>query len=131
MGFIEDPDQFEDFPQDPDDYESIGYEPLDADGKYIIEIFRNMDIDIDESYVEQLIEDLIVDGGLNDFAVQLETVSAYFMPPGFYPDDSLRANPFFSADDALEYLDGIPGWEGFAGLTWINGTWMIWVGDTI
>lgn len=131
MSFIPDPDQFEDFPEDADDYESQGYQHLDTDGKYIIELFANMDIEISQEYIDQIINDLIVEGGLAEFAVQLESYSDYFLPPENLPKDSLRANPFFSADDAMAYLAGIPGYAGFAGITWINDIWHVWIGDTI
>ena len=131
MGFYEDPDQMEDFPEDNDDYESSGYQYLDADGRYLMELFTNADIEITDEYVAQLIEDLIVSGGLNEFAAEMEDYAALFKPPDQIDPEALRANPFFSAGDAINYLEGIPGYMGFAGLTWINGIWHIWVGDTI
>lgn len=131
MGFIEDPEQFEDFPEDPGDYESTGYQHLDADGRYIMELFVNLEIGIDEDYVKDLINDLIVDGGINAFAMSLEAYGDYYLPPALIPENSMRLSPYMLADDAIAYLEQIPGWEGFAGITWVNGDWFIWVGDTV
>jgi len=131
MGFIDDPDQFEDFPEDPDDYESEGYQYLDADKRFIIELFQNSGIEIEDEYVEQLIEDLIVNEKLHQFALDMQDYSDFFLPIENIPKNSFRENPFAFAVDAWNYLEGIPGWEGFAGLTWQNGVWHVWIGDTI
>lgn len=130
MGFIEDPDQNEDFPADPDDYESTGYSNLDPDGRWILEIFENAEIEVSNDYFENLLEDLVINGGLHEFGVALETYAPFFLPPDQLPKDSMRMSPFMEVADAYNYLEGIPGWEGFAGLTWSNGSWFIWVGET-
>lgn len=127
MGFIDDPENSANFPADPDDYESIGFGALDTEGRYIIEIFENANREIESEYVQGLLEDLIVNGGLREFIQQLEVNIDIYSPVGDFSADALRMNPFFSATDARAYLEGIPGYEGFAGITWINGVWHVWI----
>lgn len=130
MGFIDDPDQSEDFPVDPDDYESTGYSPLDPDGRWILEIFENAEIEVSDDYLNLLLEDLVINGGLHQFGIDLESYGAFFKPPDQLQNKEMRMSPFMEVADAYAYLEGIPGWEGFAGLTWSNGSWFIWVGET-
>lgn len=130
MSFIDDPDYEGDFPDDPDDYESQGYQELDPDGRYIIELFTQIGLEPSDDYLTELIEDLIVNGGLAAFGQDLEDYGDYFLPLENLPKDSLRQNIFASAEDAYNYLERIPGFQGFAGMTWVNGAWRIWVGET-
>lgn len=130
MGFIDDPDQFEDFPQDPDDYESQGYQELDSDADVIIEVFTKLGYAPDDDYVDELVQTLIVDGGLEQFALDMEDYGDVFKPPNELKQGELRRNIFANAGDAYNYLERIPGFAGFAGMTFVNGVWRIWVGET-
>lgn len=130
MGFYQDPDQNEDFPHDHDDYESLGYYDLDANGKYVIELFLNEDVTIDTPFIQELIEDLIVDNGLNNLAEQIIENEDYFTPYSQLDREEVRKMPFPSAADAKAYLELIPGWEGFASITWVNGIWHVAIART-
>lgn len=130
MGFIDDPDQFEDFPDDPNDFESQGYQELNAAGDIIIEVFTRLGYVPSDEYVDQLIDTLILQRGLEQFQQDMDDYGDIFKAPELLKKDELRRNIFSSAEDAFNYLERIPGYAGFAGMTYINGVWRIWVGET-
>lgn len=134
-------------PTEPDeiDYDGLPYPPdfedlidgytyqdaqiLDPQARMIIGIWVDLDKELPSYEIQAMINSLILEGGLVEFAQEIETARAFFMLPEELPDN-IRLKPMPSAIDGIDYLEGIGGWQGFSGLTWINGTWYVWIGDT-
>lgn len=124
-------DDFESGGFEPDDLEFGGLQKLDKAGHYIIAIWENHLKELPPEEVDDFVDKLVIGGGLREFQDELEEIEAFYSPAkDILSMKDVRTKAMPSAIDALNYLEGIGGWQGFAGVTFINGDWYVWVGDT-